>query len=67
MPHKQCKWYSTCPMKLYFEQGKLDVKWVENYCFGDWENCIRFQMEENGDYHPDWMLPNGNLDEKLHS
>jgi len=27
---------------------------------------VRYQMEEIGKYHEDWMLPNGVLDEKLH-
>ena len=22
-----CKWYNVCPMKRYFEEGKLDIKW----------------------------------------
>ena len=52
-------------MKYFFEQGKLDKKWVEKYCRGDWEKCIRFQKEENSIYHPDNMLPNGEIDENL--
>ncbi len=61
----QCKWASVCPMKYYHEKGLLDTKWRELYCFGDWESCIRFQMEKEGKYHEDWMLPNGQLDDKL--
>lgn len=26
-----CKWYQVCPMKRYYEQEKIDEKWVENY------------------------------------
>jgi len=52
-------------MKVYFEQGRLDKKWIENYCFKSWENCIRFQKEEDCVYHPDNMLPNGEIDENL--
>jgi len=29
-------------------------------------SCIRYQIEERGEPHPDWMLPDGTLDEKLH-
>jgi uracil-DNA glycosylase family 4 len=61
-----CKWYQVCPMKRFFEQGKLDKKWVELYCKGDWKSCIRYQMEEEGKPHPDWMLPDGSIDERLH-
>ncbi len=62
---KDCKWYPLCPMKRFYEEGKLDKKWIELYCKGDWESCIRYQMEEKGKVHPDWMLPDGSLDERL--
>ena len=63
---KDCKWYVVCPMKRFYEQGKLDKRWIELYCKGDWESCVRYQMEEEGKFHPDWMLPDGTLDERLH-
>ncbi|MBW1677677.1 MAG: uracil-DNA glycosylase [Deltaproteobacteria bacterium] len=63
---KECKWYPVCPMKTLFERGYVDAKYVELYCKGNWEICIRYQMEENGEYHPDWMLPDGRIDERLH-
>jgi len=62
---QECKWYQVCPMKSFYEQGKLDKKWIENYCKGNWEDCVRFLKEENGIYHPDNMLPNGEIDEQL--
>jgi len=61
---KDCKWYPVCPMKRFYEEGKLDKKWIELYCKGDWESCVRYQMEEEGKFHPDYMLPDGSLDEK---
>ncbi len=60
-----CKWYQLCPMKQFYEEGRLDKKWVEMYCKGDWKNCVRFQKEKNREYHPDFMLPNGEIDEGL--
>ena len=60
-----CKWFSVCPMKRYFEQGKLDKYWIDRYCKGDNKECRRYMMEEKGQYHPDWMLPDGTLDESL--
>ncbi len=60
-----CKWYPVCPMKRYCEQGRLPKKWVELYCNGDWSRCIRFQMEQRGEFHPDSMLPDGSIDETL--
>jgi len=60
-----CKWYPVCPMKHYFEMGRLDRKWVDLYCKGDWRSCIRYQMEERGQAHPDWMLPDGSIEERL--
>jgi uracil-DNA glycosylase family 4 len=58
----ECKWYTVCPMKRSFEKGILNRKWVELYCKGDWESCIRYKMEEKGEAHPDWMLPDGSID-----
>jgi DNA polymerase len=52
-------------MKHYTDAGLLDPKWVEAYCKGDWSDCIRYQMEERGEPHPDWMLPDGTPDESL--
>jgi len=60
-----CKWFSMCPMKRFYEAGRLERKWIELYCKGDWESCVRYEMEEKGHYHQDWMLPDGTLDENL--
>lgn len=60
-----CKWYPVCPMKYFYERGKLDKKWIEQYCKGDWESCIRYQMEEGGELHSDFMIPDGSIDENL--
>ena len=62
---KECKWYFVCPMKYYFEAGKIDKKWVEEYCHGHWQECVRYQKEEAGIYHPDNMLPDGTIDDDL--
>lgn len=60
-----CKWYSVCPMKRYYEKGKLDKKWIKQYCKGDNESCVRYQMEKRGESHPDNMLPSGEIEEDL--
>jgi hypothetical protein len=60
-----CRWYDMCPLKRFYEGKALDKQWVENYCWGDYSNCVRYKMEENGVYHPDNMLPDGTIDEKL--
>jgi len=52
-------------MKKYFEEGKLDIKWIDGYCKGNYHRCIRREMEKEGKYHPDNMLPDGTIDEKL--
>lgn len=60
-----CRWHRMCPMLRYFKQGRLNRSWIELYCRGDWARCIRFQKEEQGIPHPDWMLPDGTLDPEL--
>ena len=59
----QCKWYSLCPVKRFYEQGELDKKWIELYCMGNWKICIRYKMEEENLSHPDNMLPDGSMGE----
>lgn len=60
-----CKWYVVCPIKRFCEEGKLEWRWVEEYCKGDYRSCVRYKMEEEGRAHPDNMLPNGKLRESL--
>jgi hypothetical protein len=60
-----CKWYNICLMKRYFEEGKLDIKWIDGCCKGNYHRCIRRKMEAEGKYHPDNMLPNGSINKKL--
>jgi hypothetical protein len=65
MQATECIWYSLCPMKRYLEAGRLDGRWVRRFCHGDWEHCVRYQLEAAGWPHPDWMLPDGRLDDSL--
>jgi hypothetical protein len=65
MPKKICKWYEVCPIRRFYEQGKLEHKWIERYCYSNNERCIRYQLEESGDPHPDNLLPNGEIAEEL--
>jgi hypothetical protein len=61
-----CKWEAICPIRRYTEAGLLDPKWRRRYCLGEnWRQCVRYHMEERGEPHPDWMLPDGTLDESL--
>ena len=62
---KTCKWYPVCSIKYFVDQGKLDRKWVEDYCLVENKNCVRYQMEETGEYHPNNMLPNGEIKQDL--
>jgi len=52
-------------MKRFYEEGKLDRKWIEEYCMGDYTHCVRYRLEEAGTPHPDNMLPNGEIMESL--
>ena len=54
-----------CPLRGFEKRGLLDGRWAERYCRGDWEKCVRYRTEEAGEPHPDWMLPDRSLDERL--
>jgi len=62
---KACTWYPVCPMKRFYEERKLEARQVEGYCHGNWGACVRYQMEERGEVHPDNMLPDSTIDEHL--
>jgi len=62
---RACTWYPVCPMKRYYEAGALSWEWIARYCQGDWQSCVRYHMEERGEPHPDWMLPDGSVDRGL--
>jgi uncharacterized protein YodC (DUF2158 family) len=62
-----CKWYNeTSGMKRAFDNGMLDKKWIEDYCWNDGKGCIRKKrFEEEGYVSPDYVLPDGSVSEKL--
>lgn len=62
---KPRKWYYSCPIKEYTEQGKLERYWIEQYCLISNKNCIRYQMKEGGKDYPENMLPNGAISQKV--
>jgi len=62
---RPCTWYACCPIRYYTDAGKLDPCWTERYCLVNNRQCVRYRMEENGQYHPDNMLPNGEIKENL--
>lgn len=62
---KQCKWYRVCPIRYFTDEGVIEKKWSEKYCFDNWESCKRYNMEENNEFHPDIMLPDGSVRESL--
>ena len=62
-----CKWYDrTSAMKRAYDNGKLDKKWIENYCYNSGNNCVRkIRFEKEGYISPDYVLPDGSIDESL--
>ncbi|MFX0155861.1 MAG: uracil-DNA glycosylase [Candidatus Hodarchaeota archaeon] len=59
--NKICKWYLVCPIKFFVDNGKLERKWIENFCLVGNKSCVRYQLEENGKPYPDNLLPNGEI------
>ncbi|MDY6793938.1 MAG: uracil-DNA glycosylase [Actinomycetota bacterium] len=57
----ECKWFPVCPLKRNHERGLVDREWIEMYCKGDWEACVRYGMEERGEPLSDYMLPDGSM------
>ena len=61
MKTRPCIWFSVCPMKRFYEAGKLEKYWIEEYCLKANPACVRKKMEDEGRYHPDNMLPDGTI------
>jgi len=59
---EECKWFPVCAMRRFYEEGQIDKYWIDKYCKGEWLSCVRYQMEEKGEPHPDYMLPDGSYD-----
>jgi hypothetical protein len=47
------------------DSGKLERKWVEEYCLVGNKSCVRYHLEEKNIAHPDNMLPNGEIRKDL--
>ena len=62
-----CRWYDeTSGMKRAYDRGLIDKKWVEDYCWNGGSGCVRKRrFEEEGYVSPDYVLPDGKIDEKL--
>ena len=62
-----CKWYNeTSGMKRAYDKGLLDKKWIEAYCWNRGKGCIRKKKFEGEGYvSPDYVLPDGTVDENL--
>ena len=60
-----CVWFNVCPLKRFYEEGKLNIQWLKDYCWGNFSICIRKKLEDKGLFHPDNMLPDGTIDEDL--
>ena len=62
---RTCPWYSRCPMGQWYDRGVIPRPWIDRYCRGLWNTCIRYRLLERGDTPPKWMLPDGTGDEGL--
>ena len=62
-----CRWYNeTSGMKKAYDRGLLDKKWIEEYCWNGGKGCVRKErFEKEGYVSPDYILPDGTIDEKL--
>jgi hypothetical protein len=53
-------------MKRACDKGLLKESWITKYCLNGGNSCIRKKkFEEEGYISPDYILPDGTVDEKL--
>lgn len=67
MKKKFCRWYDeTSAIKRAYDEGKVDRKWIENYCWNEGKNCLRKKKFEGEGYvSQDYVMPDGSINEKL--
>ena len=63
------KLYNIYSLRRFEREEKSDKSWAQNYCesINNRQNCKRYQLEEKGIYHPDNMLPDGEIDKSIGS
>ena len=52
-------------MIRFYEEGRLEKRWIEEYCLVANPECTRKQLDKAGIYHPDNMLPDGSVRKEL--
>ncbi len=60
----KCKWFDVCPLRWLEAQGKITDKWRKQYCESNFTKCKRYQLEERGIPHSDYLLPDGSISKK---
>ncbi|MDD3680915.1 MULTISPECIES: hypothetical protein [unclassified Mesotoga] len=65
MEGESCINYHECPVVKAYEHGKIDGEWIRMYCEGNWKECARFQLDEIIGNSPDFVLPDGSVEERL--
>jgi hypothetical protein len=63
--NKVCEYFDLCSMKRFYLSGKIEEKWVKNYCFNNHKNCVRYEKAKKGEISPDNMLPDGKIKKNL--
>ena len=62
-----CRWYNeTSGIKRACDQGLINKKWVEEYCWAGGKGCVRKKkFEEEGYVSLDYVLPDGSISEAV--
>jgi uncharacterized protein YodC (DUF2158 family) len=58
-----CKWFDLCPLRDHERSGLIDSYFRLTYCESkdNWKNCKRYQLESEGKFHEDELLPDGSF------
>lgn len=59
MEEKSCPYVKGCPVYQHFRTKSVKDVFTTIYCQGNFANCARKKLKDNGDPVPDKLLPNG--------
>jgi hypothetical protein len=51
----RCKWFETCPMVKFNEQGQLSDSYVSRFCHDNFQQCCHYKDSGNENFLDGFM------------
>ncbi len=61
-----CKYSVNCPIYQYFKTSAAKNMYRNKYCHGNFNECQRYKLRQQGQKPPERLLPDGNMLTEYH-